>query len=71
MSTAGSHLRQYCCCSATVIYYYVRPRDVRLRFAGESVGRMRGPALLSAHSISPAQIPAMLGRALCSTDEPS
>lgn len=41
MSTAVSHLRQYCCCSATVIYYYVRPCDV-------------GWSLLGSHWPSPA-----------------
>lgn len=42
MSTAVSHLRQYCCCSATVIYYYVRPCDVGWSLLGR---RWAGPAL--------------------------
>lgn len=51
MSTAVSHLCQYCCCSATVIYYYVRPCDVEMVFAGRSLGGQHGPALLSPDSL--------------------
>lgn len=45
MSTAVSHLRQYCCCSATVIYYYVRPCDVGWCLLGSHWAAQPSPAL--------------------------